>query len=517
MKKYIFKAYSIIFPELFQKERDRIASNVNIRSIIEHIGSTAVPGLGGKGIIDIGIAIDKQDMELASKKLQAIGYEFRPNFSSEDRFYFIAYLPDLEEGTRKYHIHLTYPGNPEWKEFLGFRDYLRSHPKALQKYAELKQQAVSEARDEGERYRKIKEPMFKEISAKISTINEPINILVRQAKLEDACAIVEAERAIAEEPGFFCSQPSELDEKAVKQTIQSPQSIYLVAEYEGQIVGHAFLEPYTLQSLRHVADLNIAVTFRMQKKGIGTKLLESTIEWAKNSGVIEKIQLNVRASNTTAIPLYKKMGFEEEGRLKNRVKIKDRYIDDIIMGLDLVHGRNNPKLERQDITIRVMQAEDINTLIKIFCFPWNSVEATRDKWVQYYKEHQEQIRTVYLLEKHGHILGYASLLRQSHYPDFKDNGIPEINDVWISAEYRGNGLGKSLVRHLEKMAHQENHRQIGIGVGLYKDYGRAQKLYIHLGYVPDGRGVTYKSQPVVPGDSYPVDDDLLIWLKKDLS
>ena len=73
----------------------------------------------------------------------------------------------------------------------------------------------------------------------------------------------------------------------------------------------------------------------MAKEGIGTKLLKSIIEWAKNSSVIEKIQLNVRASNTTAISLYKKMGFEEEGRLKNRVKVKDRYIDDVIMGLDL--------------------------------------------------------------------------------------------------------------------------------------------------------------------------------------
>lgn len=255
----------------------------------------------------------------------------------------------------------------------------------------------------------------------------------------------------------------------------------------------------------------------MQRKGIGTKLLERVIEWAKNSHTLEKIQLNVRASNLSAISLYKKMGFEEEGRLKNRIKIKDRYIDDVIMGLDLMHDRNNSKLERQDISIRVMKDEDINTLIKTFCFPWSSIEATRNKWAQYHKEHQEQIRTVYLLEKQGSILGYANLLRQSHYLAFKDNSIPEINDVWISAERRGNGLGTRLIQHLEKMARQENYRQIGLGVGLYKDYGTAQKLYIHLGYIPDGMGVTYKSQTVVPGDSYPIDDDLLVWLKKDLS
>lgn len=169
MKKYIFKPYSKKFPELFQKERDRIASNMNIPLIIEHIGSTAVPGLGGKGIIDIGIAIDKKDMGLVAEKLKTLGYEYRPNFSTEDRFYFIAYLPDPEENIRRYHIHLTYPENLEWKEFLGFRDYLRNHSNALQEYAELKQQAVSEAKGEGEIYRKIKEPIFKKIIAEIHT------------------------------------------------------------------------------------------------------------------------------------------------------------------------------------------------------------------------------------------------------------------------------------------------------------------------------------------------------------
>ena len=167
-------------------------------------------------------------------------------------------------------------------------------------------------------------------------------------------------------------------------------------------------------------------------------------------------------------------------------------------------------------TMQVMRHEDMKELIKSFCFPWGSVEATSLKWLQYYQEQKEQIRTVYLIKRQGHILGYASLLRQSGYPHFKDKGIPEINDVWISEELRGNGLGKSLVLHLEKMAKKENYRQIGLGVGLYKDYGRAQKLYIHLGYAPDGMGVTYKNQPVTPGNSYPVDDDLIMWLKKDL-
>ena len=99
-----------------------------------------------------------------------------------------------------------------------------------------------------------------------ATKDDSVNIIIRKAEVKDALCIVEAEREIAQEPGYFCSEPSELDEKAVIQTIQSPQSIYLVAEHEGQVVGHAFLETYTLRSLRHVADLNIAVHLGWQKK-----------------------------------------------------------------------------------------------------------------------------------------------------------------------------------------------------------------------------------------------------------
>lgn len=160
MKKYVFKPYHENFPKLFNDERKRIAALLGTGAIIEHIGSTAVPGLGGKGIIDIAIAVKKENLSKVSQQLQSLGYEFRPTFSTPDRLYFIIYLPDIEEGTRRYHVHLTYPENHEWKEFLSFRDYLRRHPEATQEYAKLKQKAAQEANHEGEQYRKLKKPMF---------------------------------------------------------------------------------------------------------------------------------------------------------------------------------------------------------------------------------------------------------------------------------------------------------------------------------------------------------------------
>ena len=167
-----------------------------------------------------------------------------------------------------------------------------------------------------------------------------MTISIRRAKVEDSHLLSVAEQEIAETPGYFCSLPSELTEESVINMIGSLEKInngiYLVAEIEGQIVGHAFLKPLQVQTVSHVAELGLAVHQGWQEKGIGTALMKYLIEWAGKSGTIEKIELNVRASNKRAIALYKKIGFIEEGRLKNRVKIStNNYIDDILMALHI--------------------------------------------------------------------------------------------------------------------------------------------------------------------------------------
>lgn len=78
------------------------------------------------------------------------------------------------------------------------------------------------------------------------------------------------------------------------------------------------------------------------------------------------------------------------------------------------------------------------------------------------------------------------------------------------------GLGSQLISWLENLAKEKGYKEIGIGVGLYADYGSAQRLYVRLGYTPDGHRITYKYKPAVPGEPYPLDDDLVLWFKKDL-
>jgi GNAT superfamily N-acetyltransferase len=169
-----------------------------------------------------------------------------------------------------------------------------------------------------------------------------------------------------------------------------------------------------------------------------------------------------------------------------------------------------------ELHIPPLRQPDIEPLGDLY-FPWTTREKTIAKWTRYLEEQLQGARAACVVEQQGRIVAYGHLLRSSEYPRFREQNVPEISDVWVFAEHRGQGIATALIGHLERLAKQEGYMAVGIGVGLYRDYGTAQRLYVRLGYQPDGEGITYKGTTVVPGESYPVDDDLILWLSKSLS
>lgn len=172
---------------------------------------------------------------------------------------------------------------------------------------------------------------------------------------------------------------------------------------------------------------------------------------------------------------------------------------------------------QQHPLIRPLHKTDIPKIVNRYSFPWSTPEKTKALWDTYYQEQEDKVRTVAVIEKDGEILGYGSLLRKPESPFFAQRNIPEINAIWIDQDHRRKGFGTELIKWLEKLANQEGYNEIGIGVGLYRDYGPAQQLYFQLGYIPEGNGITYRGQPTIAGESYPLDDDLLLWLVKPLT
>ncbi|SEF46478.1 GNAT family N-acetyltransferase [Paenibacillus sp. UNC499MF] len=113
------------------------------------------------------------------------------------------------------------------------------------------------------------------------------------------------------------------------------------------------------------------------------------------------------------------------------------------------------------------------------------------------------------------LVGCGHLKVESEYAYFREGRIPEINDLNVFPDYRRNGIGNKLLEQFEALASEDFHR-IGLGVGLYKDYGAAQRIYCRRGYVPDGNGLMSGNREAAAGETVRVDDDLLLYLIKDL-
>jgi len=114
------------------------------------------------------------------------------------------------------------------------------------------------------------------------------------------------------------------------------------------------------------------------------------------------------------------------------------------------------------------------------------------------------------------IAGYVILNYAPTYALYKRLGIPEIQDLNVRAEWRGRGYGRQLIAHCEAAARQAGYTETGISFGLHKGFGAAQRLYVRMGYVPDGYGVTWFRDPVQAGEFRCVDDNLCLMLIKEL-
>lgn len=135
--------YDSNWPKMFEDEaaflREKLPQNIVKK--IEHFGSTAVPGLSAKPIIDILVEVTSLD---ETKKqivpiLEAEGYEYfwRPAFGDDDPPYYAWFIKRNLEGKRTHHIHMVEADSELWDR-LYFRDYLRQIPAEAKRYDELK-------------------------------------------------------------------------------------------------------------------------------------------------------------------------------------------------------------------------------------------------------------------------------------------------------------------------------------------------------------------------------------------
>ncbi|MCK4352949.1 GrpB family protein [candidate division WOR-3 bacterium] len=149
--------YSNKLPEIFKKIKQSICRIIPYEIEIEHIGSTAVVGLGGKGIIDV-LMITKRQQQLAeiAEILRDNGFSHNPKVKhNEDRF-FVSGHYKYKRANLHIHIHIVFRNSKSHKNMLAFRDHLRLHPEEANIYYELKKKWSKEAGSDASKYTELK-------------------------------------------------------------------------------------------------------------------------------------------------------------------------------------------------------------------------------------------------------------------------------------------------------------------------------------------------------------------------
>jgi RimJ/RimL family protein N-acetyltransferase len=176
-----------------------------------------------------------------------------------------------------------------------------------------------------------------ELMKYITCKNEKITI--RRADKSDAKALIEYLEVIGGQSDFLTfgkgefGRSVEQEEEFISNAIKKENALFIIAEINGKVVGNLNFSGGSRKRIFHVGEFGVSVFKEYAGNGIGEELIQYLIDWSENSGIIRKINLRVRADNTSAICLYKKLGFLEEGILKRDFLIDGVFSDSILMGL----------------------------------------------------------------------------------------------------------------------------------------------------------------------------------------
>jgi ribosomal protein S18 acetylase RimI-like enzyme/predicted enzyme related to lactoylglutathione lyase len=310
-------------------------------------------------------------------------------------------------------------------------------------------------------------------------------IQLRSAKIHDAPVLAAAEQNWARTPGLLLAAPEEIKTEIIAERIrvsfEHSRARLIVAEFNGKIAGHAFLEPLPLKSLAHVATLTIVTHAGCEGRGLGKAMIRELISWARRTQGLEKIELKVRASNVRAISLFRRSGFFEEGRQRNQVRLSDgRMVDEITMGLF-------PKIEMRRLN---GSPEDIVTVQRLmeaspryFLRVQNQIARSneaREAFAALPPNTPPERKFCFGVYWAGELAGFADVILG--YPDAS---YAYLGLLLFSESYQNQGLGRQAYQLIEEeISTWPDVKTIRLGVADTNDVGG---FWRKMGFEPTGR------------------------------
>lgn len=164
------------------------------------------------------------------------------------------------------------------------------------------------------------------------------HLRIRDAKTDDAAALLQMFQQAVKESDYLMTTPAEAVKLTLEQEMEfiaayhkNANQLFLIADVEGTVAGTLSVTQGKLKKQHHVGEFGIVVLQKYWNMGIARRMMNVMLQWVEAHPVLRYVHLCVMANNEKALRLYKNFGFNEEGRKPRAVFQNDESYQDIIL------------------------------------------------------------------------------------------------------------------------------------------------------------------------------------------
>lgn len=292
IKNIVVTPYNPDWPHIFETEASKIKEALGSNCIaIHHVGSTSIPGLSAKPVIDmIGVV---KNPEKAIQPLESLGFKYKGEYNIPMRFYF-----NRSQGVET-NLHVYAEGHPEIELNLLFRDYLRQHPNAREDYSKLKEGLLKE-KSSYEKNNSLFTGYNLGKDAFIRKILQSANF--NRIRMMKCTHYAEWDAAKQLRNKYFFDPLSISD--PYTWTFDHPEHTHLVLYQGVEIIGYAHIQFWP----EHRAAFRIIVIDeKYRKRGWGSQFLQLCEQWLKS----QRIQTLHTEARPNVVSFYRRNGYVE--------------------------------------------------------------------------------------------------------------------------------------------------------------------------------------------------------------
>lgn len=332
----VIEKYNPAWPAAYEREKAALLTAIGpqadeIIADIHHVGSTSVPRLAAKPIIDIQIGVYslRASDPVCIPAITGLGYEYIKVFE-EDTPFRRFFRKDSAKGVRTHHIHLVEVDSDWHRRHIAFRDYLCAHPEVRDAYAQYKYKLAEQEWETGSDYAEAKTPFIQPVEAQaLAWVRQKQQAQIHIAEVDPetihyinrvaGTIFVKSRLALTAADGKITAAEVEDIEPYIKPNLADGQNFsayignpdqtvflgFVNEDLAGQLIirknwnGYAYIE-------------DIAIDKRFRRCGVGKALMEQAIAWAK-AKALAGIMLEAQDVNVAAARFYAAMRFQIGG------------------------------------------------------------------------------------------------------------------------------------------------------------------------------------------------------------